>query len=296
MQKTITPFVALVTCFNDDESINRAAVLKQVRRQTSSGNNILFCGTNGDFSSLTFAEKVELCGAVVEEAKKDKARVFANAGCPSTYETMLLGREFIRNGVDAVTVITPYFIDCTQEGLYSHYSRLADGLEKPIYMYDIPARTQNHIEPETAARLSKHPNIHGIKDSGGNKDILDRYLAIGRDNPDFDVFVGPDLLIHYALSQGATGCISGLANIAPGLVNSICSMFVKGDMAGSMAAQEKLASMRKQLFALGYAPAISKRALYVQDPSVGASRSPALLPDADLDAKIIGILRELEII
>ncbi|GHU02958.1 dihydrodipicolinate synthase family protein [Betaproteobacteria bacterium] len=294
MPKKITPFVALITCFNPDESINQTAVLKQVRRQVDAGNNILFCGTNGDFTSMTFSEKVDLCAAVVSEVK-GKALVFANAGCPSTYETLLLGKEFIKAGVEAIAVITPYFIDCTQEGLYAHYCRLADSLEKPVYMYDIPPRTQNHIEPETAARLATHPNIKGMKDSGGVKETLDVFLDIGRDNPGFDVFVGPDLLIHYALSRGASGCISGLGNIAPRLVNSICTAHAEGDMAAAEAAQTKLAELRKRLFALGYAPAVTKRALYLSDPTVGASRSPALQADAALDSKIAEILCDLDI-
>ncbi len=292
--KEILPFVALVTCFDDQETIDYAAVRKQVRRQVTAGNNILACGTNGDFTSLTFPEKVRLCAEVVEEVA-GKAKVFVNAGTPSTYETILLAKEVSTLGVDGIAVITPYFIGCTQEGLYAHYTRIADNVDKPIYLYDIPARTQNHIEPETAARLAEHPNIQGIKDSGGGKESLDAYLEIARDRDDFDVFSGPDSLIHYALSQGAGGCISGLGNVMPDTLNAICQCYEKGDTEGSLRHQELFTQLRVDLYGLGFAPAMVKRALYLLDSSVGASRQPALIPTMELDEKIKTVLTKFEI-
>jgi 4-hydroxy-tetrahydrodipicolinate synthase len=283
------PFVALVTCFDSDEVVDYAAVRRQVRRQVAAGNNILACGTNGDFTSLTFDEKVRLCSEIVEEAA-GKVKVFANIGLPSTYETLLLGRAVAKTGVDAFAVITPYFIGCTQDGLVTHFTRIADALPRPIYLYDIPARTQNHIEPATAARLADHKNIHGIKDSGGGKESLDEYLAIAAGRNDFAVFSGPDSLVYYALSKGAKGCISGLANVMPKVANAICSNFASGDLAAAQAAQERFTALRVDLYALGYAPAMVKRALYLMDASVGASRQPALISTPELDAKIRAIL------
>lgn len=285
------PFVALVTCFDDDEVIDYAAVRRQVRRQVAAGNNILACGTNGDFTSLTFDEKVRLCAEIVDEAA-GRVKVFANIGLPSTFETLLLGRAVAKTGVDAFAVITPYFIGCTQDGLFSHFSRIADALPRPIYLYDIPVRTQNHIEPATAARLAEHQNILGIKDSGGGQESLDAYLAIAAGRKDFDVFSGPDSLVYYALSKGAKGCISGLANVMPQIANAICSKFAAGDLAAAQAAQERFTALRVDLYALGYPPAMVKRALYLMDPSVGASRQPALISTPELDAKIRVIIEK----
>ena len=285
------PFVALVTCFDDEERVNHTAVRKQVRRQVAAGNNILCCGTNGDFTSLTFEEKVRLCGEVVDEVA-GRVKVFVNAGTPSTFETILLGREMVTLGVDGIAVITPYFIECTQEGLFTHFSRVADALERPVYLYDIPARTQNHIETGTASRLAGHPNILGIKDSGGTRDTLDAYLEIANGRDDFDVFSGPDALIHYALSKGAKGCISGLGNVMPGPLNAIFKTFEGGDLAQSEAHQKRFAELRAELYALGYPPAMVKRALYLMDPSVGASRQPALMPDPERDVAVRAILEK----
>ncbi|MGE4528680.1 MAG: dihydrodipicolinate synthase family protein [Rhodospirillaceae bacterium] len=283
------PFVALVTCFNDDESLNLAATRAQVRRQTTAGNHILCCGTNGDFTALTFEEKLRLAAEVIEEAAGE-VKVFVNVGTPSTYETVLLGKEMAKLGADGLAVITPYFIGCTQDGLFTHFSRVADAVDCPTYLYDIPARTQNHIEPATAARLAEHPNILGIKDSGGGKESLDAYLEIANARDDFDVFSGPDSLVFYALSKGAKGCISGLGNVMPETVKAICARFAMGDMDGAQKAQEAFTALRVDLYGLGYPPAMVKRALYLKDASVGASRQPALVPTPELDAAIRAIL------
>ncbi|MFW2545115.1 dihydrodipicolinate synthase family protein [Primorskyibacter sp. 2E107] len=284
-------FVALVTCFNDDETINYSATRAQVRRQIEAGNHILCAGTNGDFSALTFDEKVRLCGEVVDEVA-GRAEVIVNAGMPATFETTLLSREFDRIGVDGIAVITPFFIACTQEGLIRHFTTVADAVETPIYLYDIPARTQNHIEPDTARTLATHGNIAGIKDSGGAQETLEAYLAVGREVDGFDVYSGPDHLVNWALTNGARGCISGLGNVLPDVLARIVSCFNAGDAAGAAEAQTIYSNFRTDLYKLGFPPALVKRALYLRDPSVGLSRQPALLPDAAQDAAIEEILRK----
>ena len=287
-------FVALVTCFNDDETINFDATRAQVRRQVDAGNNIMCAGTNGDFTALTFDEKVALTEAVVDEVA-GRAQVIVNAGMPATFETLKLAREFDRIGVDGIAVITPFFIACTQDGLVRHFSTVADGVETPVYLYDIPARTQNHIEPETAATLAGHGNIAGIKDSGGAQDTLEAYLAVGGAHPGFAVYSGPDHLVHWSLMNGAAGCISGLGNVMPGVLAAIIRAHNAGDHAEAERQQQIFGNFRKDLYGLGYPPALVKRALYLMDNSVGASRQPALLPDPAQDAQIAAILHRYEL-
>ncbi|MCT8997466.1 dihydrodipicolinate synthase family protein [Chelativorans intermedius] len=282
-------FVALVTCFNEDETINYAATRAQVRRQIEAGNQIMCAGTNGDFSALTFDEKVRLCAEVVDEVA-GRAEVIVNAGMPATHETRLLAREFDRIGVDGIAVITPFFIECTQEGLIRHFTCVADSVDTPVYLYDIPARTQNHIEPETARTLAAHGNIAGIKDSGGAQDTLEAYIAIGRETDGFDVYSGPDHLVHWAVTNGARGCISGLGNVLPDVLARIISCVNAGDESGAAEAQSIYTHFRTELYKLGYPPALVKRALFLRDPSVGLSRQPALLPDAAQDKAIEAIL------
>jgi 4-hydroxy-tetrahydrodipicolinate synthase len=281
--------VALVTCFNEDESINYKATRAQVRRQVEAGNDLMVCGTNGDFSALTHDEKIQLCKEVMDEVA-GQVKVIANIGCPATYETLQLALAVDDLGMHGIAVITPYFISCTQEGLIRHFTAIADAVKTPVYLYDIPARTQNHIEPATAKILAKHPNIVGIKDSGGAKETILEYLAVARETGDFAVYCAPDHLVLWGLEQGCAGVVSGLGNVAPDTLAQILSGFNAGNFQAAQTAQENFAGLRKDLYALGFPPALVKRALYMNDNSVGLSRQPALLPDAEQDQAIAEIL------
>jgi 4-hydroxy-tetrahydrodipicolinate synthase len=283
-------YVALVTCFNEDETINYEATRAQVRRQVEAGNNIMCAGTNGDFSALTHEEKIKLTEQVVEEVG-GRVKVIVNAGMPATFETVKLARAFDRIGVDGIAVITPFFIACTQDGLIRHFSTVADAVNTPVYLYDIPARTQNHIEPETARKLGGHGNIAGIKDSGGAQETLEAYLQVAKETPGFKVYSGPDHLVLWSLQNGAAGCISGLGNAMPEVLAGILKAFNSGDIAEAERQQAIFSAFRNDLYAHGFPPAMVKRSLYLQDPSVGASRQPALLPNAEQDEKIRDILR-----
>lgn len=287
-------YVALVTCFNQDETLNLDATRAQVRRQVAAGNNIMCCGTNGDFTALTQGEKIDLLEAVMDEVD-GRVKVIVNAGCPATFETLQLAREFDRMGVEGIAVITPYFIACTQDGLIRHFTTVADAVTTPVYLYDIPARTQNHIEPETARVLARHPNIAGIKDSGGSTETVQEYLDVAQSEGNFEVYCAPDHLVSWGLQQGCAGVISGLGNVAPKVLAEIIEGFNAGDAARAEAAQTVFAGLRKDLYALGFPPALVKRALFQMDPSVGQSRQPALLPDAAQDAAIRDILRKHEL-
>jgi 4-hydroxy-tetrahydrodipicolinate synthase len=278
-------FTALVTAFRDDESVDFGKIADEVRRQVAAGNDIFACGTNGDFSSLTFAEKVSVVQACAD-VRTGKTRLIANAGCPSTHETVLLGKEFARLGVEAVAVITPYFISCTQEGLYRHYARVADSLPLPVYIYEIPARTGNSIDIDTVARLAKHGNVKGIKDSSGKAERLDGLSAIVKANPGFELYAGTDSLILHGLRAGASGCVSGLANVIPSWIRAVADAFSSGDTAAADAAQARVNEVREVLYAPGYPPAMVKRTLYLMDKAVGNNRLPALVPDAAIDAAL----------
>jgi 4-hydroxy-tetrahydrodipicolinate synthase len=288
-------FVAIVTCFNDDETINYEATRAQVRRQVTAGNHIMCAGTNGDFSALTHSEKIRLVEEVVDEVG-GKVDVIVNAGMPATFETLQLAKEFDRIGVTGIAVITPFFIACTQDGLVRHFSTVADAVGTPIYLYDIPARTQNHIEPDTARKLATHGNIAGIKDSGGAQETLEAYLQVSKEAEGFEVYSGPDHLVLWALQNGAAGCISGLGNAMPDVLAGIVGNFNSGNIAEAERQQDIYTAFRTDLYKHGFPPAMVKRALYLQDPSVGASRQPALLPDAQQDKQIFGILKKYDLL
>ena len=282
-------FTALITAFNTDESVDYNRIKQEASRQIAAGNDIFACGTNGDFSSLTFSEKVRVVEACAE-ATAGKARLIANAGCPATHETILLAREFTQIGVEAVAAILPYFIACTQEGLYKHYMRIADEVDVPVYIYEIPARTGNSIDIATVARLAKHPNIKGIKDSSGKTERLDGLSRIVTDQPGFEFYTGTDSLILYGLERGASGCVSGMANVVPTWIHAITTAFVAGESEVALAAQEKVNTLRKALYAPGYPPAMVKRILYLMDATVGNNRLPSLVPDTEVDTALMAVI------
>lgn len=287
MSKITGPFVAIVTPFDTDEKVSVPALERQVDRQAKAGNGVFCAGTNGEFYALSFEEKVKVAETCMKAAK-GRVPVLAHIGEISTQQTIALGKVIERLGVKAVSAITPSFIACSQDELIGHYRKVADALSVPVYLYNIPARTGNTLQPETARTLAQHPNIIGIKDSAGSQESLDAFLAIARERDDFDVLVGPDSLILHGLKNGAAGCISGLGNIAPITLNAIHAAFVKGELATAEERQTHFGTLRKELYALGFPPAMVKRALASATPEVGFSRSPVEIP-TDLAAKIAAV-------
>jgi 4-hydroxy-tetrahydrodipicolinate synthase len=284
MKRITGSFVAIVTPFDGDERVNLAALRRQVSRQASTGNGVFCAGTNGEFYALSFDEKVRVAETCVEAAQ-GRASVLAHVGEISTYQTIALGKVIERLGVKAVSAIAPYFIACSQADLIEHFRRVADALSVPVYLYNLPGLARNTLEPETVRSLAEHPNIVGIKDSAGSQESLDGFLAIARERPDFDVLVGPDSLVLHGLRNGASGCISGLGNVCPVTLNGIHVGFVRGDLEAAEAHQARLGALRKELYGLGFPPAMVKRALRHAMPEVGRSRAPVRIPE-EVDRKI----------
>ena len=287
MTKISGPFVAIVTPFDANEEVNEAALRRQVDRQARAGNGVFCAGTNGEFYALSFEEKVSVAEICVNAAA-GRIPVLAHIGEISTHQTIALGKRVEKLNIQAVSVITPSFVACSQAELIAHYRRVADALKKPVYLYNIPARTGNTIEPGTARILADHPNIIGIKDSAGSQESIDGFLAIAREREDFDVLVGPDSLVLHGLQNGAAGCISGLGNISPVTLNAIHSSFVAGDKDAAQKHQEHYSNLRKELYVHGFPPAMVKRALCLAMPEVGHSRGPALVAD-EVNEKIRAI-------
>lgn len=262
---------AIVTPFSADGTLNILALKQQVQRQLAAGNGIFCGGTNGEFFVLNEVEKVAVAKACVEEVA-GLAPVVAHIGEVSTRETIRLGKQIEKLGVDAVSVITPWFVPLKQDELINHYTAVADTLSIPVFLYNIPARTGNTIEPQTARTLAAHPNIIGIKDSAGSYESLKGFLDAAQDIADFDVLNGPDSLIHQAFVDGCSACISGLANVAPKEINAIWTHFKAGDVDGSRKAQESVTGLRTDLYKVAFSPAAVKKALQLMGQEVGDSR------------------------
>ena len=289
-RKIVGVLTAIVTPFSADGAFDKAAMRGQVDRQVRHGNGVFCAGTNGEFFALETAEKIAVAETCVDAAA-GRAPVIAHIGEISTTSTIALGKTMAGLGVDAVSVITPWFVPLSQDDLVEHYSRVADALPVPVFVYNIPARTGNTIAPQTAARLADHPNIVGVKDSAGSQESLDGFLAVARDRADFNVLVGPDSLIHHGMKNGAIGSISGLGNLIPATINAICAAGLAGDTATGETAQARCTELRTRLYALGFAPTMVKRALSHIIPDVGPSRAPIVI-SPELDAQIRTIAQQ----
>lgn len=262
---------AIVTPFDNEGALNLHELKNQVNRQLNAGNGIFCGGTNGEFFVLNEEEKIAVTRTCVEEVA-GRANVVAHIGEISTRETIRLGKQIEKMGVDAVSVITPYFVPLKQQELIAHYTAIADALSVPVFLYNIPARTGNTIEPETASVLATHPNIIGIKDSAGSYESLEGFLNAVKDIEGFDVLNGPDSLIHQGFVDGCSACISGLANVAPKEINAIWTRFKAGDVVGSREAQESVTGLRTELYNVAFSPAAVKKALQIMGHEVGANR------------------------
>ncbi|EFM20475.1 MULTISPECIES: dihydrodipicolinate synthase family protein [unclassified Pantoea] len=262
---------AIVTTFDREGAFDPVRQREQVRRQINAGNGIFCGGTNGEFFVLNEQEKIAVTTTCVDEVN-GQAPVVAHIGEISTRETIRLGKQIARLGVDAVSAITPWFVPLKQQELIDHYQRVADALSVPLFLYNIPARTGNTLQPETVRTLAAHPNIIGIKDSAGSYESLSGFLQATADCDGFDVLNGPDSLIHQGFVDGCSASISGLANVAPEAINAIWARFRAGDIAGSHQAQENVTGLRTALYSIGFSPAAVKKAVSLQGFEVGESR------------------------
>lgn len=274
---------AIVTPFDPAGAVCIDRLRRQVQRQMKYGNGIFCNGTNGEFFVLSMGEKLLVTETCVHEVA-GKVPMVAHIGEISTAETIKLGKEVAAMGVDAVSVITPYFVPLKQSELIYHYTAIADAVPVPVFLYNIPGRTGNTIEPATARKLAEHPNIIGIKDSAGSYESLKGFIEAVRDVDDFDVLSGPDHLAHQGFLDGCSACISGLANVSPEGVSLIWKHFREGNIEKSKAAQDFISDLRKDLYAVAFAPAAVKKAAVLLGEDVGASRYPIVFSEQDIAA------------
>lgn len=265
----ITP---IVTPMNEDETINERAFRKQINRLIDSGIHGLFAlGTNGEVYAMSTEEKIEVLKIIVDEVK-GRVPVYAGTGCVGTKQTIKLSQQAAEIGVDALSIISPYYVGVSQNDIYKHYSAIAQSVDLPIVLYNMPARTGNHIDYKTVAKLSNFHNIVGVKDSSGNFDNTLRYI----ENTDkrLAVLAGNDSLILWTLLAGGAGAIAGWSNVYPKLLLDIYYLWEKQDIDG---ANEKQASIRplRDIMKLGNPNSVVKRAMVLLGYNVGPAREPA---------------------
>lgn len=263
---------AMVTPLHDDETLNEAEIRNQVNRQIASGVDAVFClGTNGEFYILSEEEKLRVIQIVVEEVN-GRVPVYAGTGCTGTQAAIRLSLRAKALGADVLSVISPYFAAVSQEEIYYHYKALAEAVDLPIVLYNMPARTGNNIAPETVKRLAEIDNIVGVKDSSGNWNNLLAYIEQTRGMA-FSVLSGNDSLILPTLKEGGAGGITAVANIYPETMVAIYRRYISGDIEGAERAQESIAAIRS-CFQSGNPNTVTKMATNLRGFPVGPCRAP----------------------
>ncbi|MCX7625036.1 MAG: 4-hydroxy-tetrahydrodipicolinate synthase [Candidatus Sumerlaeaceae bacterium] len=214
---------AIVTPFRDgkvDERAFAALIEKQISEGTSA---IVPCGTTGESATLTHEEHHRVVDLAIKYVNK-RVPVIAGTGSNSTAEAISLTRHAKEAGADAALLITPYYNRPTQEGLYAHYMAVADAVDIPQLVYNVPSRTGVSIAPETVARLAKHPNIVAIKEASGSTDYVSQLASLC----DITILSGNDSMTLPLMALGAKGVISVVANVAPRQMSELVNAALNG--------------------------------------------------------------------
>src|SRR5690554_3888024 len=251
--------VALVTPMDAQGDLDWPALEKLIDFHVQEGTSaIVSVGTTGESATLNVAEHVEVLGRVVKKAN-GRIPVIAGTGANCTREAVALTRNAKKVGADACLLVTPYYNKPTQEGLYQHFKHIAEAVDIPQILYNVPGRTVCDMQADTVVRLSAISNIVGIKEATGDieraKDIIARVPS------SFYVYSGDDATAYELMLAGGKGNISVTANIAPRAMKELCSVAISGDAAAAKAMNDQLMPLHKNLF-LEANPIPVKWALY----------------------------------
>ena len=238
--------VALVTPMAADGSVDRDALYKLLDWHVDQGTSaIVSMGTTGESATL---DEQEHCGVIrlTVEHIAGRIPVVAGTGANSTTEAISLTRCAAQAGADACLLVTPYYNKPTQEGLYLHYKAIAEAVDIPQILYNVPGRTACDMLPETVGRLSRVNNIVGVKEATGD---LDRVAAIrSLTGDDFALYSGDDATGCEFMLLGGNGVISVTTNVAPAAMAKLCEAVLRGDRAAAGAIDAELASLHRDLF------------------------------------------------
>ena len=279
---------AIITPMNSDGSVNFEKINTLVEEQINAGiDALVVCGTTGEKSTLNYDEHINVVKAVVEAANK-RVPIIAGAGSNDTAYSVGICQEAMDVGADALLMVTPYYNKTSQAGLVAHYNYVADRVDAPIIVYNVPSRTGVNILPETYAELAKHPNIVAAKEANGDIASVVKTKYLCGDN--LDIYSGNDDQIVPMLSVGGAGVISVLSNVAPADTHKMCAEYLAGNVDVARDLQIKYISLINALFS-DVNPIPVKEAMNIMGMEVGPCRLP-LVPMSD--AKRAALAEELK--
>ncbi len=238
--------VAMVTPMQADGAIDDEGLARLVEFHLENQTDaIIAVGTTGESATLDHTEHTEVIARIVELAG-GRISVIGGTGANSTIEAIQLTKAAKDAGVNACLLVTPYYNKPTQEGLYRHYRAIAEAVDIPQILYNVPGRTACDMLPETVARLAEIPNIIGIKEATGD---LDRIKSLVEQcGPEFEIYSGEDWLAMKTVLAGGRGVISVTANVAPAQMHDMCMRALEGDAEGAKRIDDSLQPLHKALF------------------------------------------------
>ena len=235
---------ALVTPMNKDGTINEEDLRRLVDFQEENGVDMLLpCGSTGEAAMLSTEDHLKVIEIVVDQAKK--AKVVAGAGSNCTDEAIELSTMAEDLGADGILSISPYYVKPTQEGIFRHSEAIANSVEIPVIVYNVPGRTSSNITAETEIRLSKVPNIGGVKEASGN---LDQIKQIIDGTSDFSVLSGDDALTYDVMCAGGHGVFSVVSNCMPKQVSEMVDCLAEGNRNRAKEIHDELMLIFKGVF------------------------------------------------
>ena len=263
--------VALVTPMNADGSVNFEKMKELIEFQIANDTDaLIICGTTGEATTISDEDQIE-CVRFAKEVAAGRVPVIAGAGSNDTAHCIELAVACEKAGADAVLLVTPYYNKATQKGLILHYTAIANAINIPIILYNVPGRTGCNLAPKTVAELAKVPNIVAVKEASGNLSQVAEIAALV--GPDFDIYSGNDDQILPVLSLGGAGVISVLSNVAPKQTHDMVAKFFEGDIQGSIKLQLDAIELIGALFC-EVNPIPVKTALNLMGYEVGACKLP----------------------
>ena len=238
--------VALATPFDSNNRVDYDAVGRLIEFHIEQGSDgLVIAGTTGESATLTGAEHAELI-ARAAELVDGRLTVIAGTGSNSTQQTIELSCDVAGSAIDGYLLVVPYYNKPVQEGIYRHFVAIADSVDKPIMLYNVPGRTVTDVQPETVARLAEHPNIVALKDATGDMDRLKKQLDLVRD--DFLYFSGDDFTTLDFIALGGHGVVTVCGNVVPGAVAELCRAAASEDMTRAKEIDDSLQPLNTALF------------------------------------------------
>ena len=238
--------VALVTPFDGDNRVDYTSLKRLIDFHVEQGSDgLVIAGTTGESPTLERSEHIELIGRAVEIAA-GRIPVIAGTGSNSTQQSVKLSKAVADTGIAAYMAVVPYYNKPTQEGLYRHYTAIADAIEEPLLMYNVPGRTVADMLPETIARLAGHENIFGVKEATGSIERLKEIQALVPES--FRLYSGDDFTLRPFIEQGGHGVVTVSGNVVPKQVATLARLAAEGKAAEAKALDDRLQPLNKMLF------------------------------------------------